>query len=144
MRQQQKQEFDEKKKALKDRLGQIQALKNAQFLRTNDFKTEHDYRKHLYTESALQTPFFLHRYKINLNSCFECSLDQLQKDIFDYGKLQNVTGQVYFQLTKRMTEFSKKRGFDGRGKFCALCARECTYIASYEMPSAQAVEPGLA
>ena len=50
---------------------------------------------------------------------------------------------MYFQNTKRMTEFSKKRGFDGKGKFCGLCSRECTYIATYEQPSAQAVDPGL-
>lgn len=39
-----------------------------------------------------------------------------------------------------MTEFSKKRGFDGVGKFCGYCSRECTYINDYESGSAQPAE----
>lgn len=64
-----------KKRELKARLAHQQQMKNAQFLRTNDFKVDHDIRKQRYTESSLATPFFAQRYKINLNTCFECSHD---------------------------------------------------------------------
>ena len=128
-----------KKRELKARLAHQQQMKNAQFLRTNDFKVDHDIRKQRYTESSLATPFFSQRYKINLNTCFECSHDQLVTDILD-EQVQTAPGQVYFEKTKRMTEFSKKRGFDGVGKFCGSCSRECTYVSDYEHGSAQAPE----
>ena len=30
-----------------------------------------------------------------------------------------------------MTEYSVKRGFDGKDQFCSLCSRECTYINDF-------------
>lgn len=71
----------------------------------------------------------MHKYKININTCFNCSHDQLIKDMSNFGKLQKITGYIYFEKTKRMTEYSAKRGFDGKGLFCSLCNRECTYIS---------------
>ena len=70
----------------------------------------------------------MHKYKININTCFDCSHDQLIKDMQNFSKLQQITGYIYFEKTKRMTEYSVKRGFDGSDLFCSLCNRECTYI----------------
>jgi hypothetical protein len=49
----------------------------------------------------------------------------------NFSKLQQITGYIYFERTKRMTEYSVKRGFDGKDIFCFLCNRECTYINDY-------------
>jgi hypothetical protein len=34
----------------------------------------------------------------------------------------------YFQRSRLMTEFSSMHGYNGSGKFCTECKRECTYI----------------
>ena len=125
----------------------MQQTKNDEFLQTHDFRVAHDNATLRYIEAALSTPFYMKRYRVNPYSCFECSLDAVSEELA--ANQHNPDQQHYFQATKRMTEFSKKRGFDGTGKFCACCARECTYIADFESGSAKVpgeapLDPGLA
>ena len=121
----------EKTKAdMRAKIARLQQLKNDEFLQTHDFRVAHDNSTLRYVEAALSTPFYLKRYRISLNCCFECSQDGLSQELMaaDPAKQE----QHYFQFTKRMTEVSKKRGGDGAGKFCSVCTRECTYIDSFD------------
>ena len=77
------------------------------------------------------------RYKINLNACFECSIDPISHELLQASPAMQ---QHYFQYTKRMMEHSQKRGANGVGKFCSMCTRECTYITEFESPSAPKVK----
>lgn len=66
------------------------------------------------------------KYKINGNSCFECSYNQLIIDVNRCNSTDMV--EFYFDKTKRMTEFSAKSGYDGKGKVCYQCDKECLFI----------------
>ena len=60
----------------------MQQTKNDEFLQTHDYRVGHDNANMRYIEAALNTPFYMKRYRINLNTCFECSLDAVSEELF--------------------------------------------------------------
>ena len=76
-------------------------------------------RKNTYAITAQKTPFFMHKYKIDQNACFECSFERLAKD---HQKCLSQQYSVYnFDDIKGMKEFCEADGFTGEGKYCVQC-----------------------
>lgn len=76
-------------------------------------------------------PVYMHAYKVNLNSCFECSNEYLTRDLANsFGKPFE---EHYFDKTKRMVEFNRLSGHLGVKKFCYDCNIECVNIADEDV-----------
>lgn len=68
----------------------------------------------------------MHKYKIDKNACFDCSFDDLSKDLLNCMSQQ--ASEIYFDNTKKMQEFGKSAEGSGKGKFCVQCTKQCDYV----------------